>query len=113
MPELVVRPERIEAEVALRIVPHRVDVVRVVLRVVVLDEQRRPVEAVVVRTLRVDRARPREVDPLELRRVKLPELRGQPSAARAATRGTGAERIRIVELPSRPDRGPDFILYGA
>jgi len=109
----VVGAQHVRAEVAAGIVPDRVDVVRVVLGVVVLDEQRRPVEAVVVRTLRVDRARPREVDPLELRRVKLPELRGQPSAARAATRGTGAERIRIVELPSPPDRGPDFILYGA
>jgi hypothetical protein len=109
----VVGTQHVRAEVAAGIVPDRVDVARVVLGVVVLDEQRRPVEAVVVRTLRVDRARPREVDPLELRRVKLPELRGQLSAARAATRGTGAERIRIVELPSRPDRGPDFILYGA
>jgi hypothetical protein len=38
---------------------------------------------------------------------------GQPSAPRATTRGAGAERMIIVELPSRPGPGPDFILYGA
>src|SRR4029434_2057173 len=51
--------ERVHAEVVSRIVPDRVDVVRPVLRVVVLDEERRAVQAIVVRLPRVHRPGPR------------------------------------------------------
>jgi hypothetical protein len=43
----VVGAQEIGAEVVAGVVPDRVDVIRVVLRVVVLDQRGRPVEAVV------------------------------------------------------------------
>src|SRR6185436_3273934 len=45
---LVVQPQDVLAEVAGRIVPDRVDVVRAVLDVVVLDDERRPLHPVIV-----------------------------------------------------------------
>src|SRR4029077_3892880 len=62
---LVVGAERVHAEVVSRIVPDRVDVVRPVLRVVVLDEERRAVQAGVVGVPRGGWARPREAHVLD------------------------------------------------
>src|SRR5262245_10326471 len=61
---LVVRTEQVGAEVVPRVVPHGVDVVRAVLAVVVLDEERGTVQPVVVRLLRVDGPGPREAHAL-------------------------------------------------
>ena len=54
----IVRAQRIATEVALEVAIHGVDVIGVVLRVVVLDEQRGPVHAVVVRLPALDAACP-------------------------------------------------------
>src|SRR5262249_44557552 len=62
---LVVRAKKIAAEVAPRIVPHRMDVIRSVLRVVELDQQRRSVNPVIVGAAGLERPRPREVQPLK------------------------------------------------
>src|SRR5215203_3625107 len=56
----VVLAQQVHAEVAVEIPPHGVDVVRVVLRVVVLDEERRPLDTVVVPLAALERAHPRE-----------------------------------------------------
>ena len=53
--------EQVRAEVVPGIVPDGVDVVGVVLRIVQLDEQRRPVDAIVVGLAGLERARPGEV----------------------------------------------------
>ena len=45
---LVVLGQKIPAEIPLYVAPHRVDVVRAVLGVVVLDEERTPLQAIVV-----------------------------------------------------------------
>src|ERR1700730_6362101 len=75
---IVVRLEQVEAEVAPRVVPDGVDVVGVVLGVVVLDQQRGTVEAIVVRLARLERPRPREADQLRPRpgAAGPPPLRG-------------------------------------
>jgi len=61
-----VRPENIHAEVAYRIAPHRMDVVRVTSRVVVLHQQTMALDAVIVRPPRVEAAGPRQVQRGEL-----------------------------------------------
>src|SRR6266542_5494847 len=53
--------QQIPAKIAVRIAPDGMDVVDVVLRVVVLDEKRRPLEAVVVRPPALGLAGPSEV----------------------------------------------------
>src|SRR5262245_2454741 len=60
MGALVVGPEEVGAEVVPGIAPHGMDVVGVVLGVVVLDEERGPVQAVVVGLSRGERAGPGE-----------------------------------------------------
>jgi hypothetical protein len=62
---LVVAPQEVVAEVALRIPPDAVDVVGVVLGVVVLDPQRRTVDPIVVGLSGLASSRPGEVDPLD------------------------------------------------
>ena len=57
--------EHVEAEVAIGATPDRMRMVRISLRVVVLDEQVRPVEPVVVRFARDQRTRPTEVDAIK------------------------------------------------
>src|SRR5919204_5018999 len=66
-------PQQIASEISLEVAPHRVDVVRVVLRVVVLDEEGRPLHAVVVFLAALGVAGPREADLLD---AGLPEARG-------------------------------------
>src|SRR6266545_4290613 len=74
MAALIVRAEEIGAEDVPRIVPHRVDVIGVVLRIVELDEHARPVDTVVVRAARIDRSRPREVKALDAGLPDPPEV---------------------------------------
>src|SRR5262249_5972989 len=57
---LVVGAEQVHAEIVPRIVPDRMDVVGAILRVVVLDQERRAVQPVVVRLSGIDGAGPRE-----------------------------------------------------
>src|SRR5690606_15504516 len=59
--------EQIAAEVAVEVAPHRVDVVAVVLRVVVLDQERRPLDPVVVALAALGRSRPGEGNVLDAR----------------------------------------------
>jgi hypothetical protein len=61
---LVMGAEQVGAEVVPRVVPHGMDVVGAVLAVVVLDQERRPVQPLVVRLLRIDGPGPREVNAL-------------------------------------------------
>src|SRR2546425_13305371 len=70
----VVGAERVGAEVVSRVMPHRVDVVRLVLAVVVLDEERRAVQPVVVRLARIDRPRPCEVHAVDARLAEPAQL---------------------------------------
>ena len=58
---LVMRLEKITAEHALRIDPHRVDVVGTVLGIVVFDQRRGPMNAEIVRAARRRAAGPGEV----------------------------------------------------
>src|SRR5579871_4252185 len=58
---LVMLRQQVEAEVAVEIAPHAVDVVGVVLRFVELDQKCRRLHAVVVWIMPVDAARPREI----------------------------------------------------
>src|SRR5580692_5948814 len=60
-----VRPEDVVAEVGRWVTPHRVGVVRMALRVVVLDKQSRTLEPVVKRLTRLGRPGPRQVDCVE------------------------------------------------
>ncbi len=68
---IVMLAQQIFAEVVGGVAPHRVNVVGVVLRVVELDQERRPVQAVIMRPPRLDVARPSEMDVLETRRRNL------------------------------------------
>src|SRR4029078_8179154 len=63
--------ERVVGEVAARGTPHGVDVIGVASGVVVLDEDRRPVQSVVVRLARVECTRPQHMDVVECRPGKL------------------------------------------
>src|SRR5438552_9551915 len=56
-----VNPEQVGPEVTVEVAPDGVDVVGIVLRVVVLDQERRPLDTVVVRLPACDPARPREM----------------------------------------------------
>jgi len=51
-------PQHIPAKVILQIPPHRMDVIRVILRVIVLDQKVRPMNAVIVRLPDLGAARP-------------------------------------------------------
>src|SRR5262245_56696950 len=55
---LVMLAQQILAEIAIEIAPDRVNVIGVVLRVVVLNQKRRALDAVVMRIAFVDSARP-------------------------------------------------------
>src|SRR5215207_11747819 len=57
---LVVLGEQIAAEVVAQVAPHGVDVIRVGLLVVVLDEDRRSMDAIIVRLANLGAARPGE-----------------------------------------------------
>jgi len=80
---------------ALRVAPHRMNVVHVALGVVVLGEQPRSLQAVVVRLARLDAARPGEVHVAE-------SLAGELSRARArrARRGSARDRCRAGHAAS-------------
>src|SRR5690606_3618561 len=54
--------QQVHAEVVRQIAPHRMDVVGVALRVVVLDQKRRTVDTVVMRRTDLRASGPREVD---------------------------------------------------
>src|SRR5207249_2831005 len=58
-------PEQIPPEISLEIPPHRMNVVGIVLRVVVLDEKRGSLDPVVMLLAALGLARPREPDFLE------------------------------------------------
>src|SRR5688572_11310130 len=62
--------DEIAAEIAREITPHGMDVVRVVLRVVVLDQEGRALNAIVVRLTALDRAGPRECHLAEIRALE-------------------------------------------
>src|SRR5215203_550619 len=65
----VVLCEQIQAEIAVEFPPHRMDVVGVVLRVVVLDEERRALNAVVVPLSALETAHPRKLHLAETSRA--------------------------------------------
>ena len=61
----VVLPQQVTPEIVLEVAPDRVDVIPAPLRVVVLHQHRRTMDAVVVRLAGLVRPCPREVQALE------------------------------------------------
>src|SRR5688572_3536946 len=61
----VVIAQQVAPEIAAEITPHAVDVVAVVLRAVVLDQEQRPLDAVIVRPPALGAAGPAEMDLLD------------------------------------------------
>ena len=61
---LIMPPQQIGREIMPGVVPHRMDVVGVVLRVVVLDQQMGTVQPLVMRPARLGAACPGEMDML-------------------------------------------------
>src|SRR5262245_51407231 len=68
---LVMFAQQILAEIAVEIAPDRVDVIGVVLRVVVFDQEGRALDAVIMRIAFVHAARPREIYLVEAGVAKL------------------------------------------
>ena len=62
MTGLIVLLQQVQAEVAIEVAPHAVDVVGVVLRVIELDEKRGGLDAVVMRLANLFASRPGEVE---------------------------------------------------
>src|SRR4051812_28642875 len=110
MPAPVVLAEKVSPEVAGRIAPDGMDVVRVVLGVVMLDQQARAVEAEVMGVARVRRACPGEVDGAHARLADTRPLRLCKLGAQVAdefldqTLGVGALRGAHLR-DGNPDRG--------
>src|SRR5688500_14291979 len=74
----IVLAQQIAAEVSVEIAPNSVDVVRATLRVVVFDEEARPLNAVVMRFAAPCRARPGKGDFTEIRTLECrTALRGE------------------------------------
>ena len=61
----VVLGQRVVAEIAGEVTPHRMDVVGTILRVVVLDQRRGPVDAEVIGLARRERTGPGEAETLQ------------------------------------------------
>src|ERR1700732_2872644 len=85
--QAVVLGQYVVTEVVGRVAPRRVDVVAVCLRVVMLDEQRRPLGPEVVPLPRFGAARPREAEvvqpgPLQVVQLRPGHLVGQPPRER-------------------------------
>src|ERR1700733_7807417 len=103
-----VRPEDVVTEVSLWVTPYRVGVVRVALRVVVLDEQPGTLEPVVERLTRIGGPGPRQVDPVEHGVAGVAHLRWQPVGHPFQIGGQErAEQITLagVEVPARQALG--------
>jgi hypothetical protein len=80
---LVVVPQRVAAEAQPRIVPDRVNVVGILLRVVVFEQQGWPVDSVIVRLTGIKRAGPGKMQVLDTglaqpRKFDIGELAAQP-----------------------------------
>jgi hypothetical protein len=70
----VVLSEHVAAEVVLGVAPHGVDVIASPLRVVVLDQEPRPLQPVVVRLARLDAACPGEMQAIQSAVIEFPCL---------------------------------------
>jgi len=70
----VMRAERIQTEIMIEVAPDSMDVIRIVLCIVVLDHECRPLDAIVVRLAGLTAAGPCEVDVLEPRSSQFREL---------------------------------------
>src|SRR5467141_2496102 len=81
-----VLPQDVSAEITVRVTPYGVDVIRLVLRVIVLHEERRPVQSVVVRSPSALIARPGEVHAVDACPLDLASLYLCPAAPAAARR---------------------------
>src|SRR5467141_1852338 len=68
------RAERIQTEIMIEVAPDSMDVIRIVLCIVVLDHECRPLDAIVVRLAGLTAAGPCEVDVLEPRSSQFREL---------------------------------------
>ena len=71
---LVVLSQQVDAEIVLEVSPDAVDVVGVVLGVVVFDQERRPLDAVVVRLSALEASGPREADLFDARLEDLAQV---------------------------------------
>ncbi len=74
---LVVLLQQVDAEVAVEIAPHGVDVVAFVLDAVVFDQEGRPLDAVVVQRALLDAAHPGEFHLVEARLLELCDALGR------------------------------------
>ena len=71
---LVVLAQQVAAKIVLQIPPHRVDVIRVVLRVVILDERGRALDAIIMRFAALQAPGPGEVNLVDPRVSDLLQL---------------------------------------
>ena len=96
---LVVLLEQVVAEIVFEVSPDAVNVVGVVLGVVVLDQERRPLDAVVVGHSSLDAAGPREADFVDARLEDL---------AQVVPSQFGAKPLGVED----DDRVQEFLLLG-
>src|SRR5215471_13097820 len=92
-----VRPKGVVAEIGYRITPYRVGVVGVALGVVVLDEQPRALQTVIVRLAWAVGPGPGEVDLVQCRVATVVRERRQP--IRDPPQVGGEQRAQQVSLP--------------
>ena len=99
--------QQVAAEVAGEVAPYRVDVVAVVLRVVVLDEERRALDPIVVLLAALDRARPGEGDLLDARLAQLRDPIVEAGAAAVAAGSlfvyVGRKRGVLINYPEQDE----------
>ena len=100
----VVPRQKVLAPVVVEVAPDRVDVVRAVLRVVVLDEEARAADRVVVAVTRLLRPGPCERDLVQPAGDDALPVGKAPRPAGLGRR-SGGSAVRGRHAPSRPDRG--------
>src|SRR5262249_41423248 len=59
---LIMQPQQVRSEIAVEVTPHRMDMVCLILRVIVLYQEGRPLDAIIVRLARLRTASPGERD---------------------------------------------------
>ena len=99
---LVVVGQRVVAEIGGEVAPHRVDVVGVVLRVVVLDQRDRSVHAEIMGLARRQRARPGEAEAAEFL------LRSRAASAPRARSGASVPTKRSISASTRLRAAPSM-----
>lgn len=71
VPFFVMQPQNIQTEIALQVAPDGMNMIGIVLGVVILDEEKRTVEAVIMRLVHLLGTCPGEVDGVQVRITNL------------------------------------------